>query len=130
MTDGKLDALRREAAFRELRPAQLLWLGRVVDLLDVVAGELLAAADRPSAWGFYGADVGLHLLRGGRGIAPAAGRVLLLPDDLDGTAVVAAAPGRLVAFPRTCVPALLRLAPRLADVPRHPALVAAAGGSR
>ena len=130
MTDGKLDALRRDPVLRDLRPAQLLWVGRVVDLLDVVAGELVAAADRPACWGFYGRAARLHVLRDGAVLAPAAAPLLLLPDDLDGAAVVAAAPCRLVAFPRTAVGSLLQVAPRLAQVPRHPELLATTGGGR
>lgn len=126
MTDGKLDALRRDPVFRDLRPAQLLWLGRVVDLLDVAAGELVAVADRPAAWGFYGRAAQLHVLRAGVVLAPTTAPLLLLPADLDGAAVVAAAPCRLVAFPRSAVESLLLAAPRLAQVPRHPALLARA----
>ena len=130
MTDRKLDALRRDPVFSDLRHASLLWLGRVVDLIDVGAGELLATADGRAGWGFYGRTARLHVLRGGVVQAPAQGPVLLLPEDLEGAAVVAAAASQLVAFPRAAAQHLLAIAPRLAQIPRHPVLLATAGERR
>lgn len=130
MTDGKLDALRCDPVFERLSPAHLLWLGRVVDLLDVPPGAVLAAADGPAAWGFYGRRARLHVLREGILVAPVPGPLLLLPDDLDGIALVAAAASQVVAFPRAVTATLLRVAPRLARVPRRPALRASSRGTR
>lgn len=130
MTDGKLDALRRDPVFQPLSAAHLLWVGRVVDLLDVPAGAVLAGADGPAAWGFYGHHARLHVLRNGVLVPPVPGPLLLLPDDLEGVAVVAAARSRVCAFPRGAVESLLHVAPELARVPRHPALVTAGRGRR
>lgn len=119
MTDGKLDALRRDPAFTAVSGRELLWLGRVVDLLDVPAGEVLCPPDRPSRWAYYCCTGRLHVLMAGRPVPAAVAPVLFLPDDLMGVALVAATSSRVVALPVAALPALLSLAPGLRSAPRH-----------
>lgn len=122
MTDGKLDALRRDPALRALPPDALLWLGRVVDLLDVEPGEVLSPADSPPQWAYYCMTGRLHVLDRGRPAPPAVAPVLFLPDSLHGRALVAAAPSRVVAVPGRAVQTVLALAPDLRALVQCPRL--------
>lgn len=119
MTDGKLDALRRDPAFAPLRDHRLRAIGRLVDLLDVVPGEVLMPADAPPWWGFSCSTGRLHVLERGRVLPQAVAAVLFLPEDLVGRALVAAAPSQVVVLPRTAIDTLLELAPALRTVPRY-----------
>lgn len=119
MTDGKLDALRRDPALAPRTAADLLLLGRHVDLLDVRPGEVVSPADAPPHWAYYCSTGLLHVLVRGRPAPQAEAPVLFLPDELVGTALVAAAPSRVVVIPARVLDVVRTLAPGLQRVPVH-----------
>jgi hypothetical protein len=121
MTDGKIDALRRDPVFRALSQTALMRLGREVELLDVATGEVLSPADAPPGWAYYCCSGRLHVLTRGRVGPQAVPPVLFLPEQLSGVALVAAVPSRVVALPARSLDDVLGLAPALAEVRRYTA---------
>lgn len=119
MNDGKLDALRDDPVLAPLPDLSLLAVARLVELVDVVAGQVVSPADAPGQWGYYCSSGLLHVLCGGVVSPQAQAPVLFLPEDLVGRAVVAAAPSRVVVLPVRALDALLVLAPALREVPRY-----------
>jgi hypothetical protein len=119
MNDGKLDALRRDPVFAPLRPPTLLEVARAVDLVDLRPGEVLSPADVPPAWGYYCLTGALHALVRGRPVPQVEAPALFLPQDLPGTALVAAAPTRAVAVGAAAFDWLLRTVPLLGTVPTY-----------
>ena len=119
MTDRKLETLRTCSALAPVPARSLTVLGRLLELVDVVPGEVLLPADLPPQWGFCCVSGRLHVLDGGLVRAPAAAPVLFLPDDLGGVALVAAEPSRVLVLPARSVAAVLALAPALGRAPRY-----------
>jgi hypothetical protein len=118
MRDGKLEALRSDPLLA-VRNEALVALGRIVEMIDLVPGEVLSPADAPPAWGYWCARGRIHVLVGGRPVPLAVGPVLFLPDDLPGTALVAADAVRVVAVPARAMSTVVALAPGLCDVPTY-----------
>lgn len=82
MSDRKLEALRSCPWVGPLPERSLLVLGRLVELVDVVPGEVLLPADLPPQWGFCCLTGRLHVLAGGCVEPSAAAPVLALAPAL------------------------------------------------